>query len=107
MRKIIISLLLLVAVGVSAQISTDPVIVEKGYTGKITITFDATKEALQYCLDGKINLCVECNPLFGPQVKELIEAYRRGDTIPKHVYVNETAYTAKDLTQEFVDTREY
>ena len=71
------------------------------------ITFDATKEALQYCLDGKINLCVECNPLFGPQVKELIEAYRRGDTIPKHVYVNETAYTAKDLTQEFVDTREY
>ena len=71
------------------------------------ITFDATKEALQYCLDGKINLCVECNPLFGPQVKELIEAYRRGDAIPKHVYVNETAYTAKDLTQEFVDSREY
>ena len=25
------------------------------------ITFDATKEALQYCHDGKINLCVECN----------------------------------------------
>ena len=43
MRKIIISLLLLVAVGVSAQITTDPVVVEKGYTGKITITFDATK----------------------------------------------------------------
>ena len=43
MRKIIISLLLLVAVGVSAQISSDPVVVEKGYTGKITITFDATK----------------------------------------------------------------
>ncbi|WP_051689172.1 ABC transporter substrate-binding protein [Butyrivibrio sp. AE2032] len=71
------------------------------------ITFDATKEALQYCLDGRINLCVECNPMFGPQVKDLIEKYRNGETIPKHVYVDESAYTSKDLTQEFVDAREY
>lgn len=71
------------------------------------ITFDATKEALQYCHDGKIDLCVECNPLFGPLVKELIGKYRNGETIPKHVYVDESAYTTKNITQEFVDSREY
>jgi simple sugar transport system substrate-binding protein len=71
------------------------------------ITFDATREALQYCHDGKINLCVECNPLFGPRVKELIENYRNGIEIPKHVYVDESAYTTQNITQEFVDSREY
>ena len=71
------------------------------------ITFDATKEALQYCHDGKINLCVECNPMFGPRVKELIENYRNGLPIPKLVYVDESAYTTQDITQEFVDSREY
>ena len=71
------------------------------------ITFDATREALQYCHDGKINLCVECNPLFGPRVKELIEDYRSGKEIPKHVYVDESAYTTQNITQEFVDSREY
>ena len=71
------------------------------------ITFDATKEALQYCHDGKINLCVECNPMFGPRVKELIENYRNGIEIPKHVYVDESAYTTQNITQEFVDSREY
>lgn len=71
------------------------------------ITFDATKEALQYCHDGKINLCVECNPMFGPRVKELIENYRNGIPIPKHVYVDESAYTTQNITQEFVDSREY
>ena len=71
------------------------------------ITFDATKEALQYCHDGKIDLCVECNPMFGSDVKKLIEKYRNGETIPKHVYVNESAYTTQSITQEFVDSREY
>ncbi|MCQ2473977.1 MAG: ABC transporter substrate-binding protein [Saccharofermentans sp.] len=71
------------------------------------ITFDATKEALQYCHDGKINLCVECNPMFGPDVKSLIEKYRRGEAIPRHVHVNESAYTTQNITQDFVDSRAY
>lgn len=71
------------------------------------ITFDATREALQYCHDGKINLCVECNPMFGPQIKSLIEKYRNGEPIPKHVYVDESAYTTQNITQDFVDSREY
>ena len=78
----------------------------KGGQVKI-ITFDATKEALQYCMDGKIDLCVECNPLFGPQIKDLIAQYRKGEEIPKHVYVDEQVFTSADLDQALIDAREY
>ncbi|MCR4670933.1 MAG: ABC transporter substrate-binding protein [Saccharofermentans sp.] len=78
----------------------------KGGRVKI-ITFDATKEALQYCMDGKVDLCVECNPLFGPQIKELIQQYRNGEQIPKQVYVDEQVFESKDLDRDFIDKREY
>ena len=40
MRKVLLSLVLMVAVFVQAQIQTDPLIIEPGYTGKITITYN-------------------------------------------------------------------
>jgi hypothetical protein len=43
MRKSILCFMMLVALCVSAQVTTDPAIIEPGYTGKITITFDPTK----------------------------------------------------------------
>ena len=79
-----------------------------GKNGQVKIiSFDATKKALQYCLEGKIDLCVECNPLHGEDVEKLITMYRNGEDIPKHVYVEETIFTQKDLTQDFIDSREY
>jgi len=79
-----------------------------GVDGQVKIiTFDATKKALQYCLDGQINVCVECNPMHGPLVDDLIRRYRAGETIPKHVYVDETVFTQDNLTQELIDSREY
>ena len=73
----------------------------------ILISFDAVHEALEKCLAGQINLCVECNPLHGPRVDELIKRYQAGETIPKHIYVEETLFTPDTLTQEIVDNREY
>ena len=79
-----------------------------GENGRVKIiTFDATKKALQYCLDGKIDLCVECNPMHGPGVDELILSYRRGEEIPKHVYIDESVYTKDSLTEEMIAGREY
>ena len=43
MRKIILSLLLLCAVGLAAQVTPDPNPIPTGYTGAVTIVFDATK----------------------------------------------------------------
>ena len=73
----------------------------------ILISFDAVRQALQYCLEGRINLCVECNPLHGPRVEELIRQYEKGQSIPKHIYVEELIFTPDSLTQELIDSREY
>ena len=43
MRKIILCLFALCALGLSAQVTTSPNPIPVGYTGQITITFDATK----------------------------------------------------------------
>ena len=43
MRKLFLYSLLLVSLFVSAQVTTSPAIIEPGYTGEITITFDPTK----------------------------------------------------------------
>ncbi|MEA4893632.1 MAG: ABC transporter substrate-binding protein [Oscillospiraceae bacterium] len=73
----------------------------------IIISFDAVREALGYCLEGRINLCVECNPLHGPRVDELIKKYESGEEIPKHTYVEETCFTRSNLSLEIIDSREY
>ena len=75
--------------------------------GVILISFDAVRQALQYCLEGKINLCVECNPLHGPRVEELIRQYKAGLEVQKHLFVEELIFTQADLTQDLIDKREY
>lgn len=71
------------------------------------ITFDATRNALLDCMNGKISLAVECNPLLGPMVEEVIRAMEAGESPEKHHYVEERAFTAGDLTEEIIQQREY
>jgi len=73
----------------------------------IIISFDAVRAALQLCLEGKINLCVECSPLHGPRVAELIQMYLAGEEIEKQIYVQETFFTPADLSQDLINSREY
>ncbi len=73
----------------------------------IIISFDAVREALQYCLEGKINLCVECNPLHGSLLDELIKQYMSGETLPKYTFVEEACFTRTDLTLELINSRNY
>lgn len=79
-----------------------------GVDGDITvISFDATNAGLQMVLDGKINYNVECNPLHGPRVAELIEMLENGETPEKLNYVEEEAFDARTFTQEDLDARAY
>ena len=75
--------------------------------GVIVISFDAVHAALQACLDGKINLCVECNPLHGPRVASLIEQMEAGEQPPKKVYVEETSFSTDTLTEDVLQQRVY
>ncbi|MGM7719863.1 ABC transporter substrate-binding protein [Metabacillus sp. Hm71] len=70
------------------------------------IGVDAVKGAFEAMAAGKMNVTVECNPLFGPQMVELIEAHFAGEEIPKRVAVEESMYTM-DQAEELLPTREY
>lgn len=79
-----------------------------GRGGDVTIiSFDAVRRALQLCMEGKIDLCVECSPLHGPRVDELIRQYLAGEPVPKQILVEETIFTPDTLTPEILAQREY
>jgi len=73
----------------------------------IVISFDASRLGLEYCLEGKIGLNVECNPLQGPYVDEIIKRLERGDTIEQEKYIDETQFDCFTITQDMIDHREY
>ena len=84
---------------------------EQGYPcgrdGVNIITFDATRGALAECLNGRISLAVECNPLLGPLAEEVIRTLEAGGSPEKHRYVEEQIFTAEDLTEALLESREY
>ncbi|MDO4564991.1 MAG: ABC transporter substrate-binding protein [Clostridia bacterium] len=75
--------------------------------GVIVISFDAARTALEACMEGKINLCVECNPLHGPKVAELIWQMESGVLPPKEIFVEEGSFTTEMLTEEIIAGRAY
>ncbi len=75
--------------------------------GVIVVSFDAVRPALEACEQGKINLCVECNPLHGPRVASIIKKLENGETPQKKVFVEESSFTSKDLTETVIERREY
>jgi simple sugar transport system substrate-binding protein len=52
----------------------------------VIITFDGNKTAIQMVADGIIDCEAECNPLLGPQVGDLINKAKAGESIPKITY---------------------
>lgn len=71
------------------------------------ICFDATRNALQLCMEGKISLAVECNPLLGPLVAGIIQDVENGKIPQKQQYVTEQEFIKSDLTEEIIAQREY
>ena len=84
---------------------------ERGYTcgpeGVRVVSFDATRQGLTYCLEGKISLEVECGPLMGPLVEEVIQILEAGGTPDKHYYTPEQLFTAENLTPHLIRQRPY
>ncbi len=82
--------------------------IKYGKNGDVkVIAFDANKWALQLVLEGKFNLDVECNPLHGPRIVELINKLEAGETVEKNAYVKEEVFDSETITKEIVDARKY
>jgi ABC-type sugar transport system substrate-binding protein len=56
------------------------------------ITVDAVKDGMQALADGKINFIVECNPLLGPQLMDLVKKVAAGEEVPARVVTEETTF---------------
>lgn len=78
-----------------------------GNDGVAIISFDANKAYLQMTLEGKINCNVECNPLLGPKVAEIIKKINGGRSPAKEESIDETAFYYDTITQEIIDKRPY
>ncbi len=72
----------------------------------IIISFDATKKAFERMVAGEINVDVECNPLEGPLVDEIIQKLEKGQSVDKIQYVEEGVYPA-DTAADIIDSRVY
>ena len=79
-----------------------------GDDGITVISFSASRKSLQFALDtSKINCIVECNPLHGIYVADVIQKLQGDDSIPKSIYVEDTMFDWRDLSQTAVDARAY
>ena len=89
----------------------------------LVISFDTVKAGIEATLSGEIICNVECNPLHGPRVEELIKKLEAGEELEKIAYVDEgiyahgtdvakvtvdgTDYEVTEVTQEVIDGRKY
>jgi simple sugar transport system substrate-binding protein len=71
------------------------------------VSFDASRRGLELTLAGAIGIDVECNPLLGPGVSEIIKKLEAGETPPKFTYVTEVSFSGDNLTQSVIDSRVY
>ncbi|MCM4077514.1 ABC transporter substrate-binding protein [Paractinoplanes hotanensis] len=70
------------------------------------ITVDAVKDGMTALADGKINFIVECSPLLGPQLMDLVKKAKAGETIPQRVLTEETTFTPEQA-KEALPSRKY
>jgi len=70
------------------------------------ITVDAVRDGMQALADGKINFIVECSPLLGPQLMDLVQRVHAGEEVPARVVTEETTFT-QEQAAEVLPERQY
>lgn len=72
----------------------------------ILISFDAVGEALKLVEQGIINVDVECNPLQGEYIADVIQMLENGETVEKAYMVDEEIFTQENVSR-YIDNRTY
>jgi simple sugar transport system substrate-binding protein len=70
------------------------------------ITVDAVKDGMTALAEGRINFIVECNPLLGPQLMEIVQKIMAGEEVEKRIITEETTFTPEEAA-EVLDERQY
>ena len=64
------------------------------------VSIDGVRGAFEAMKDGKLNATVECNPLLGAQLAQLIRDVHAGKPVPKRVVVEEGVFTREQAAAE-------
>jgi ABC-type sugar transport system substrate-binding protein len=64
------------------------------------VSIDGVKGAFEAMKDGKLNVTVECNPLLGPQLFDIIEKVSKGESVPARVVSQEGVYEQAQAAEE-------
>ncbi|HEX8511112.1 MAG TPA: ABC transporter substrate-binding protein [Propionibacteriaceae bacterium] len=64
------------------------------------VTVDAVKDGMTALAQGKINFIVECSPLLGPQLMDVVKKVKAGETVPKRILTKETTFTPEQAKKE-------
>jgi simple sugar transport system substrate-binding protein len=64
------------------------------------IIVDGSKAGFQAGVDGKLNYIVECNPVFGDQLMDVVESVVAGDTVEKFTPVEEGVFDSSQFEAE-------
>ncbi|WP_329485135.1 ABC transporter substrate-binding protein [Kitasatospora sp. NBC_01246] len=70
------------------------------------ISVDGVKDAFTAMSQGKINVDVECNPLLGDQLMDLVKKVKAGEQVPKRIKTEEGVFT-QDQAAAALPTRQY
>jgi galactofuranose transport system substrate-binding protein len=64
------------------------------------VSIDAVRGAFDAMMAGELNATVECNPLLGPQLAQLIRDVHSGKPVPRRVVVEEGVFTQDQAAAE-------
>ncbi|MGA5824216.1 ABC transporter substrate-binding protein [Kitasatospora sp. NPDC094028] len=62
------------------------------------VSVDGVKDAFTAMSQGKINFDVECNPLLGDQLMDLVKKVRAGEQVPRRIKTEEGTFTPEQAT---------
>ena len=70
------------------------------------VTVDAVKDGMQALADGKINFIVECSPLLGKQLVDIVKTLNEGGTVEQRIITEETTFDQEQAIEALPD-RQY
>ncbi|WP_350224043.1 ABC transporter substrate-binding protein [Plantibacter sp. ME-Dv--P-122b] len=69
------------------------------------ITVDAVKDGMQALADGKINYIVECSPLLGNQLVDVVKKVVAGEPVEKRILTEETTFDQEQAKAALPDRK--
>lgn len=66
----------------------------------LVVSIEGSRKALEAIVAGKINVTVECSPLLGPALMDLVKLLEAGKPVPRRVITQESVFTRENAAAE-------